>query len=93
MRVKDVMSHDVIGVSPLATVAEALDIMRRARVSGLPVIDETGTLVGIISEADFLRALNSARKSQVATGWFRSFDRVTPRRSMRVRMAGSSRTL
>lgn len=55
MRVKDVMTKKVIGVLPQATVADALDIMMRSRVSGLPVIDETESLVGIISEADFLR--------------------------------------
>lgn len=54
MRVKDVMTKTVIGVLPQATVADALDIMMRSRVSGLPVIDETESLVGIISEADFL---------------------------------------
>jgi len=55
MRVKDVMSKQVIGVSPQASVAEALDIMTRSRLSGLPVIDESGSLVGVVSEADFLR--------------------------------------
>jgi CBS domain-containing protein len=54
MRVRDVMIKTVIGVSPQATVAEALDIMSRERVSGLPVL-EGGSLVGIVSEADFLR--------------------------------------
>jgi CBS-domain-containing membrane protein len=55
MRVKDVMTKKVISVSPKASVADALDIMTRSRLSGLPVIDETGSLVGIVSEADFLR--------------------------------------
>jgi CBS-domain-containing membrane protein len=55
MRVKDIVARKVIGISPRATLAEALDIMTRSRLSGLPVIDETGSLVGIVSEADFLR--------------------------------------
>ena len=50
MRVKNVMS--VISVSPQASVAEALDTMTRSRLSGLPVIDDAGTLVGVVSEAD-----------------------------------------
>jgi CBS domain-containing protein len=62
MRVKDVVTKKAISVSPQATVAEALDTMMRSRVSGLPVIDETGSLVGIISEADFLR------RSELGTG-------------------------
>jgi CBS domain-containing protein len=55
MRVKDVMTRKVISVLPRASVAEALDLMVRSRVSGLPVIDETASLVGIVSEGDFLR--------------------------------------
>ncbi len=55
MRVKDVMRKKIESVSPQASVAEALETMTRAKLSGLPVIDETGSLVGIVSEADFLR--------------------------------------
>ncbi len=38
-----------------AVVGQALDAMVRSHLSGLPVIDETGLLVGIVSEADVLR--------------------------------------
>jgi CBS domain-containing protein len=55
MRVKDAMTKNVVSVSPQATVAEALDTMTRSRLSGLPVIDDAGRLVGVVSEADFLR--------------------------------------
>ena len=55
MRVKDVMTKNVISVTPQTSVAETLDIMTRSRISGLPVIDEAGALAGIVSEADFLR--------------------------------------
>jgi CBS domain-containing protein len=54
MRVRDAMTKGVASVSPKATIADALAIMARARISGLPVIDE-GRLVGMISEGDFLR--------------------------------------
>jgi CBS domain-containing protein len=55
MRVKDVMTKNVVSVSPQATVAEALDTMTRSNLSGLPVIDDAGSLVGVVSEADFMR--------------------------------------
>jgi CBS domain-containing protein len=55
MRVKDVMTKKMISVSPQASVADALNIMTRSRLSGLPVIDERSSLVGVVSEADFLR--------------------------------------
>lgn len=79
MRVKDVMTRKVIGALPQATVAEALDIMTRSRVSGLPVIDGTGSLVGIISEADFLRRSGLGTR-QPHTHWLESIflpDRAT----------------
>jgi CBS domain-containing protein len=55
MRVKDVMTKSVVRVLPETTVAEALDVMVRSHLSGLPVIDDSGSLVGVVSEADFLR--------------------------------------
>jgi|SRR5579872_90073 CBS domain-containing protein len=55
MRVKDVMTRNVVSVSPQMSVAEALDTMTRSHLSGLPVIDQAGSLVGVISEADFMR--------------------------------------
>ena len=55
MRVRDVMTKTVISVTPRTSVSEALDLMTRSHISGLPVIDDKGSLVGIVSEADFLR--------------------------------------
>ncbi len=55
MRVRDSMSKSVVSISPSTTIAEALDTMVRSRLSGLPVIDDVGRLVGMVSEGDFLR--------------------------------------
>lgn len=55
MQVVDLMTTDVITVSPGGAIREAARLMFRNRVSGLPVIDENAGLVGIITEADFLR--------------------------------------
>ncbi len=55
MRASDVMSSRVIAVAPEATVLEAIELMLGNRISGLPVIDDTGALVGIVTEGDFLR--------------------------------------
>ncbi len=54
MRVVDVMTTEVMTVAPEATLKEAARLMVKARVSGLPVVDPDGKLVGIITEADFL---------------------------------------
>src|SRR3954452_4354475 len=55
MRVKDVMTSKIVSVSPQASVAEAIRLMVHTHVSGLPVVDRTGKLVGVLSEGDLLR--------------------------------------
>jgi CBS domain-containing protein len=50
-----IMTGRVTTVQPETPIAEAADLMLAKRVSGLPVIDKTGKLVGIVSEGDFLR--------------------------------------
>ena len=55
MKASDVMTPDVISADPDATVLQAARYMIQHHISGLPVIDKTGALVGILSEGDFLR--------------------------------------
>ena len=55
MRVSEVMSRRVISVAPTARVADAARLMLDHRISGLPVLDAEGKLVGIVTEGDFLR--------------------------------------
>lgn len=55
MRAHQIMTRPVITVSPEATIVEAANMMLKHHVSGLPVVDAAGKLVGIVSEGDFLR--------------------------------------
>ena len=55
MQVRDVMSRNVISVTADQSVLEAVQLMLHNRISGLPVLDPTGTLIGIVTEGDFLR--------------------------------------
>ena len=55
MKVKDVMTTKVVTVSPDNSVRHAAAIMLDKHVSGLPVVDDEGALVGLISEGDLLR--------------------------------------
>lgn len=55
MKALDVMTRTVISVEPDATVLQAARLMLQQHISGLPVIDKVGRLVGVLSEGDFLR--------------------------------------
>lgn len=55
MRAHQIMTQQVITVGADTPVAEAIDTMLRHRISGLPVVDAAGQLIGIISEGDFIR--------------------------------------
>ena len=55
MKAEDVMTRDVISIDPDATVLQAARLMLQHHISGLPVIDKDGNLVGVLSEGDFLR--------------------------------------
>jgi len=55
MKAEDVMTRDVISIDPDATVLQAARLMLQHHISGLPVIDKSGNLVGVLSEGDFLR--------------------------------------
>jgi CBS domain-containing protein len=51
----DVMTRSILSVTPNASLLEAIRLMLDNHVSGLPVIDEAGQLVGILTEGDLLR--------------------------------------
>jgi CBS domain-containing protein len=59
MKAKDVMSRPVISVASGASVLEAVRLMLQNRISGLPVVDAAGGLVGIVTEGDFLRRVET----------------------------------
>ena len=55
MIVSDVMTRKVLSVSPDDTVEEAANLMLRHGISGLFVVDDKGTLAGVVTEGDLLR--------------------------------------
>ena len=58
MHVKDVMTKDVVTVRQGTALPTAAELMVAKKVSGVPVIDAEDCLVGILTEADFLSAMN-----------------------------------
>ncbi len=55
MRAHQIMTRPVITVTPETTIVKAANTMLYRHISGLPVVDAAGKLVGIVSEGDFIR--------------------------------------
>ncbi len=66
MKASDVMTRTVITVDEQAPIAEALQLMLRKAVSGLPVVNCNNQLVGIITEGDLLRRAELATERHIA---------------------------
>ncbi|MFC6613522.1 CBS domain-containing protein [Halopenitus salinus] len=62
-RVEDVMETDVVTVTPETDAMEAIQTMQRNDVGRLPVMDESGELVGLISRTDLMTAFNVIQSS------------------------------
>lgn len=54
MIAKDIMTKDVITVGPAASVKELAKTLVRQQISGAPVMNKKGQIVGIVSEADIV---------------------------------------
>lgn len=67
MRALDVMTTDVITVDPEMTVQSLAALLAERGISGAPVVDAAGNLVGIISEGDLLHRaeIGTARRHRV----------------------------
>ena len=62
MKAMDVTVRDVVTVKPEASVASAIKLLVEHDISALPVVDDDGDVVGVISEADLSIARKSARR-------------------------------
>jgi CBS domain-containing protein len=47
---RDIMTENVITIRPECTIQEAIELLLSERISGLPVVDERGRLIGIVTE-------------------------------------------
>ncbi len=64
MKVKELMATEVVSVSPDTTYEETARLLYTHQISGAPVLDEKGRVVGFVSEKDIVRILYP---------WYRSF--------------------
>ncbi len=72
MKAQDIMTKDVVTVRPEATVHEVAALMVERRVSGIPVVTDKGSVVGIVSQSDLMHRaeVGTERKHK---WWFRAF--------------------
>ncbi len=54
MKVRELMTANVVSVRPDASLREAATLLMEHRISGLPVVNGTGEVVGVLSEADIV---------------------------------------
>lgn len=64
-RVEEVASRDLVTIDPDEDLEEALAVMAQHEVKRLPVIEEDGTLVGIVAHDDVLRHVEAERGERV----------------------------
>ncbi len=72
MRVADLMQTNVRSIAPGAPIAELVHALAEAHVSGLPVVDDGGKVIGVVSATDVLRVASGltqeAGKSRTLSG-------------------------
>src|SRR5919205_3913896 len=64
MKTADIMTRNIVSVQPETTVIKAANLMLEHRISGLPVVDGDGRIVGIVTEGDFLRRPETGTQRQ-----------------------------
>lgn len=65
MKVKEIMAKEIISVSPQISAKEALAVLFKNHISGLPVIEKSGKLAGMFTEKDVLKQVLPSYVSQV----------------------------
>lgn len=63
--VADVMTHDVKTISPHTSVEEVMSLFTDRRCRHIPVVDDSGTMLGLISIGDVMRWLVDAQSAEV----------------------------
>ncbi len=62
MRVSDVMQRPVYSATPTTTAREVAVNLLMSRISGFPIVDLAGALVGIVTELDLIRAIRAGKE-------------------------------
>ena len=71
MNAAELMTRDVVTIGPEAPFADAIRLMLALRVSGLPVVDCAGRLIGLLTEGDLLHRVETGTDAP-RMGWFQA---------------------
>ncbi len=82
MQTKDVMSKEIITVKQGTSLRDAATLMTKHHISSLPVVDVDDKLIGIVTEADFISAMDVSGGSAIQ----HMFDSVIMKRRIRKKM-------
>lgn len=75
--VGDYMDHVVVTVPPDMAIIDCVQMLLDKKVTGAPVVDASGTLVGIVTEKDCLKILAMGQNAQRPTGVVSDFMTTT----------------
>ncbi len=70
MKVAELMRTEVTTIAPDASIADLVQTLADARVSGLPVVDQSGGIIGVVSTTDVLKAAAEQSDSESRASMF-----------------------
>ena len=79
IRARDIMTQEVLTVSPDTGIGEATRLLLERRINGAPVVDDTGRLVGILCQSDLI----AQQKECPLPSLFTLLDAMIPLRSLK----------
>ena len=91
MKVAELMTRDVATVTPETSLRAAASLLATRTISGVPVVDASGTVVGVFSEADILAKVSGERPRGGLLGWLLEAD-VALDDKIRARTVGEGMT-
>jgi CBS domain-containing protein len=67
LRAKDIMTTDTTSVKETTSILEAVELMAKHDISGMPVIEDDNTLVGVLSEKDVIILFHNNEEDEKKT--------------------------
>ena len=92
MNVEDIMTPEVVTVAPGASLKQAANLLLEHRISGLPVVDNQGHVLGVVSEADILQKEAPGLQVPGALAWLVGLDGEVDRSKLEARVVGEAMT-